>query len=514
MPAARLSRGALPTVTPTAVIAAAAATASAVVVAGFALQSTSSFLRIAAPTLLGGVALWMFLSEHYERTLAVLALYLGLFDGYVKLKTGSTIATLGRDVLLYAIASGALIRWSFSGRRVRLPTLTPGVVVWVVICLAEVLNPVVPSISHAFAGVRQHIEFVPLFFLGYAVMRSERRLLGLFALLLFVAAVNGVVGLIQSHLSPASLAAWGPGYAKEVIGTGSLTGGGRTFVDAHGVAHVRPPALGSDFGFGGAVGAMALPGAMVLAAATGRYRRYLPLILIGVVLAVVGVATSQARVDVVSAADVVLFFLLLAATTRGGLAAVVIAGLLGLVIYFGLTSVFSTVTSSANRYGSIAPTRVISTTISYRGSTLALIPTYLVDYPLGAGIGSEGPAGGSSVGGSVASSLNAESEFNFLILEVGAPGLIALCTLILCGVGMGIRLRSLANRRLQYPLAAMTAILMSFVASWVVGVDTANSPSSPFIWLALGTLAYWYREMREGRVPVRASRIGATLAEH
>ena len=360
MPAARLSRGALPTVTPTAVIAAAAATASAVVVAGFALQSTSSFLRIAAPTLLGGVALWMFLSEHYERTLAVLALYLGLFDGYLKLKTGSTIATLGRDVLLYAIAAGALIRWSFSGRRVRLPTLTPGVVVWVVICFAEVLNPVVPSITHAFAGVRQHIEFVPLFFLGYAVMRSERRLLGLFALLLFVAAVNGVVGLIQSHLSPASLAAWGPGYAKEVIGTGSLTGGGRTFVDANGIAHVRPPALGFGLWFwrgGRRHGASRRHGAC-------RSDGTLPALpsahLAGVVLAVVGVATSQARVDVVSAADVVLFFLLLAATTRGGLAAVVIAGLLGLVIYFGLTSVFSTVTSSSNRYGSIAPTQVIS----------------------------------------------------------------------------------------------------------------------------------------------------------
>ena len=42
---------------------------------------------------------------------------------------------------------------------------------------------------------------------------------------------------------------------------------------------------------------------------------------------------------------------------------------------------------------------------------------------------------------------------------------------------MGIRLRSLANRRLQYPLAAMTAIFMSFVASWVVGVDKRILPA-------------------------------------
>ena len=488
--------------------------AAIVVVSAFALQSTSSFLRIAAPTLLGGVALWMFLSEHYERTLAVLAIYLGVFDGYLKLKTGSTVATLGRDVLLYSIAAGALVRFSFSGRRLRLPTLTPAVVVWVIICFAEVLNPVVPSISHAMAGVRQHIEFVPLFFLGFAVMRTERRLMGLFALLLIVAAANGVVSLIQSHLSPAALASWGPGYAKEIYGLGNLTGGGRTFLDkATGLLHVRPPAFGSDFGFGGVLAAMAIPGALVLAAAGKRYRRYLPAIVVGVILAVVGLATSQARVAVVSAAVALIFFLLLAATTRGGVAAVVIAALLGLVIYFGITSVFQSVTSSSNRYSSIAPTKVISTTISYRGATLSVIPTYLVDYPFGDGIGSTGPAGGSSFGGSVASSLNAESEPNFLIIEVGIPGLLAMCALMFSAIGIGVRLRSVADRRLQFALAAITAVLISVLASWVVGIDTANSPTSPFMWLAFGTLAYWYGEMRAGRVAVRPRRIRATLAE-
>jgi hypothetical protein len=513
MPTVRAPRRAVPSMTPTIALMLIAGTAAIVVVSAFALRSTSSFLHVAAPTLLGGVALWMFLSEHYERTLAVLAIYLGVLDGYLKLKTGSTIATLGRDVLLYAIAGGALVRFSFSGRRLRLPPLTPLVVIWVIICFAEVFNPVVPSFSHALAGVRQHIEFVPLFFLGFVVMRTERRLMGLFVLLLLVAAVNGVVGLIQSSLSPAALAAWGSGYAKEVYGLGLLTGGGRTFTTASGAIHVRPPALGSDFGFGGVVAAMALPGAMVLAAAGRRYRRYLPLVMIGVVLAFVGLATSQARVAVVSAAVGVIFFLLLAATTRGGVAAIVVAALLGLVIYFGLTSVFQSVTSSSNRYSSIAPTKVISTTISYRSGTLSLIPTYLVDYPFGNGIGSTGPAGGSTFGGAELSSLNAESEPNFLIIEVGIPGLLTMFALMFAAIRMGVGLRVVDDRRLQFALAALTAVLLAFVASWVVGVDTANSPTSPFMWLAFGTLAYWYGQMRAGRLPVRSRRIRATLAE-
>jgi hypothetical protein len=454
----------------------------------------------------------MFFSEHYERTLAVLALYLGLFDGYLKLKTGSTIATLGRDVLLYAITSGALLRLILRHRPIRLSPLALVVAAWVLICMVQVLNPVVPSITHAFAGVRQHIEFVPLFFLGYAVMRSERRLIGLFWLLVVVAAANGVVSLVQSGLTPAQLAAWGPGYSNEVFGTATQTG--RTFVDvATGVSYVRPPALGSDFGFGGAVAAIALPGALAIALAGGRSKRYILVLAIGVVLAVVGLATSQSRAAVVGAAVAVLAFLLLTVTTRRGLATVVVTALLALVTYFGVTTVFGGVTSAPNRYSSIAPTKVISTAVAYRQGTFELIPTYLVDYPLGDGIGSSGPAGGSSVGGAVSrTGLDAESEPTFLIIELGIPGLLVMYVLLLSGVRMGVALRMVAERRLQVALAALTAVFISLLVGGFVGADSANSPTSPFLWLALGTLAYWYSEMRRGHLASRSRRLRATLS--
>jgi len=484
----------------------------AALLAVLALRSPTTAIHVGAPAVLVGIAGWMFFSARYERTLAVLLLYLGLFDGFLKLKTGATLATLGRDVLLYAIAAGATVRLVLIRRPVRIPPLTLGVIFWVVLCLAQVLNPVVPSIAHGLASVRQHIEFVPLFFLGYAVMRSERRVMGLLALLLFAAAANGVVSLVQSHLTPAQLAAWGPGYAKEVFGTGSLTGGGRTFVDAAGVSIVRPPALGSDFGFGGIVAAMALPGALALAAAPSRFRRYMPLLGIGLLLAVVGLATSQARTAVVAAVIAVIAFLLLTVTSRRGLVTIVVAAILTVATYAGVTTLFGTVASGPNRYGSIAPTTVISTTISDRQATLSLIPTYLIDYPLGAGIGSAGPAGGSAVGGQAdGAGLNAESEPNFLLIELGIPGLVAMLALTFCALKMGIALRRVAERRLQYALAALTAVLLALCCIWVVGATTANSPTSPFIWLSFGIIAYWYSEMRAGRVAVRPRRIRATL---
>ena len=66
------------------------------IVAILALTITAAGLGIV-------VLLWLFLSERYENTLAVLLLYLGLLDGYLKLRTNSSAITLVRDGALYPV---------------------------------------------------------------------------------------------------------------------------------------------------------------------------------------------------------------------------------------------------------------------------------------------------------------------------------------------------------------------------------------------------------------------------
>ena len=119
----------------------------------------------------------------------------------------------------------------------------------VALVLAEAFNPHTLSLTKALGGFRQQLEWVPFFFLGYAVMRSKERFRKFFLLLGVIALANGVVSMYQTRLSPAQLASWGPGYREIVYGTNGL--GGRTY-RAEGSAHVRPPGLGSDAGFIGA----------------------------------------------------------------------------------------------------------------------------------------------------------------------------------------------------------------------------------------------------------------------
>src|SRR5262245_37183535 len=71
---------------------------------------------------------WMFTTRRTAVALAVLMVYLGAIDGYLKLSTGATWVTLVRDVLIFAIAAGALARVAVRGERVTAPPLTGWVV--------------------------------------------------------------------------------------------------------------------------------------------------------------------------------------------------------------------------------------------------------------------------------------------------------------------------------------------------------------------------------------------------
>ena len=220
--------------------------------------------------MLGVVAvIALMLSTRYTLTLTLLALYLGLLDGPIKLEaTNHKLASSLRDILIVAIVLGMLMRPVVRRERLSLPPLSGWVLAFVAFVLVEALNPHTGSILKSLGGYRQQLEWVPFFFFGYLIMRSKQRFRQLFLLLGVIALANGLVGAYQSRLSTAQLASWGPGYNELVKGG---TGNGitaRTY-SVEGVAHARPPALGSDSGFGGGVGVLALPGLLALLA-TGR----------------------------------------------------------------------------------------------------------------------------------------------------------------------------------------------------------------------------------------------------
>lgn len=437
------------------------------------------------------LGIWMLCSERYELTLAVLMIYLGIADGYLKLRTGSSVMTLARDVLLYAIVAGAVIRWIVRREQVCLPPMSAWILLYTGLILAEMFNPGTGGIHHALPALRPDLEFVPLFFFGYAVMRSRGRLRAFLFILLFICAANGVVSLVQFGDSPSQLASWGPGYSQKVLGTGTVSG--RVFTDSSGNSHVRPFGLQSDAGGGGNTGMLGVAAAIALLGPLRR--RWWPTLLaaclsIGTVLALV---TSDGRGAVLAAFAAVVAYVFLSVVSKR-----LVPTLLGVLVGAGLTfAVVSIVASGAqqgalSRYSTISPSNVVSTESSSRGFSLADVPQYVVKYPLGAGLGSTGPASG--VGRAV-QDLDGETEFTFLLLEAGVMGFILVLgfhTRIL--VWCMQRIRRFNDPELRTMLAALAAPLFGIFALYFGGSATTTSPTAPYLWFVSGILVYWFTE--------------------
>jgi hypothetical protein len=432
-----------------------------------------------------------------ELTVTVLVLYLGLLDGPVKLLTGAhETATVFRDVLIAAVSVGAILRLLASRRPITLPPLSGWVILFAALVVAEAFNPKTVSITKSLGGFRQQLEFVPFFFFGYALIRSRERLRRLFLVLGVLALANGAVSTYQTKLSTAGLASWGPGYKELVFGTDTNESGGgitgRAYI-ANGVAHVRPPGLGKDAGFGGTIGLMALPGLLALVATWRRRWRLIPVALaLGALLALV---TGLGRLQVVAAVMAVLAFAVMAATAgrRVTRLLVTILAVAAVAVPAGIALVSIESPGTFSRYAEISPENASSAKDKKTGE-LEHLPTQLEQAPLGVGLSTAGAATG--FGGTETNILNghavgAETQYNFIGDELGIPGILLWVGLALEVVLLAfVRLRRIADVETRILLAGVFSVLVAFLLAGISGPISSNAGGAYF-WFAAGVAAYW-----------------------
>jgi hypothetical protein len=453
------------------------------------------------------LAAWCFSHRRVDRSLAALGLYLGLLDGYLKLKTGSPYTTLARDVLVAAIAGGALVRAMLSGKQLSLPPLGGLVLAFSAVVLVELFNPTGPGLFVGAAGVRQHLEFVPLFFLGYAFIRSESQIQKLIFILLLSAAAGGVVSLIQSTLTPEQFARWGPGYSELILGTGAFEGAPRVAFGEAGAQSVRPFGLGSDLGGGAVAAALALPALIAMMIVAGRRQRaWLVPLGIGIALAV---ATSGTRAALLTVLVSTISFGVIAAASRNGLR--VMAGLaVGAILVYGAFNYLGPGTNTATRAQSIAPGELLTTFTQERAGSVAIFGEYASNYPIGLGVGTVGPAAAALSDRPIATqTLNTETQWNFLILELGIVGFALFVAINLRLMGLALtRIRRIGDETMRLQLAALAGPLFGLVAAGFAGVTTASVPPAPYFWFVAGVLSYWlvtaHRESRAADASPRA----------
>jgi hypothetical protein len=452
--------------------------------------SVDSPLRVLALGAGATFCVWLLLSERLGRSLLLLMLYLGLLDGVLRLSTGIDELTVVRDVFLYSIVAGLMIRALVRRTPLHLPPLGGWVALFAVAVLVQLANPLNGTVVHAVSALRPHLEFVPLFVLGYLAMRELRRLEIFLVLVIVIGAANGLATFVQFNMTPEQLARWGPGYESRVFGTDVSA---RQFVDSRGNRRPRPFGLGADSAAGGAFSMIACAAPLALLALSLHRRRIYAVIgLVGAACIALGVVTSQQRSSVLGAVAVLGGFLLLAFGRRRLVAPVVAVAAVAVVGYLVIGALASSSTvGSFDRYREIAPGQVLSTAIDYRRDDLAAVPDYLVEFPLGAGLGSVGPASGAA-GAPPNRGLNAEGQLNFLVLELGIAGTLAFGAFVLALLRLIVRrLPRITAPDLRLALAAIAAPLLGILVWSLGGVVSTLSPMAPYLWFSAGVLAFW-----------------------
>lgn len=446
----------------------------------------------------------------FEQLLFVVLLagfaYALLLDGFLRLSLDRDLRIV-RDIFPAVLIALLIADVAVRGRRLpRLPMLA-AVAAFTTIIIAQVFHPAEVSLTKGIQATRPHLEYVVLFIVAAIVLKDNRRLEHLLLLIACCGAINGAVGLTQSQLAPEQLASWGPGYETLVLDANANSVGraARVFTDDAGTVRIRPPALGSDAGFGSTVGLIALPAALALILLLHGPRRYLAMACVPLIVA--GIATSQIRAGVVGAVFATLVFLLLISLRRGGgQALLVLAGVAAAAAFTFSIAVKGEI--NTDRYQNIAPGELTSTFGSDRGGSYKFTPGYLVAYPLGAGVGTAGPGG--SIGASRTVGKNAENGINFLLLEAGIPGMLAMFGMYAAALFYGLRLtRPRAPRRDTILIGALVGPIASMALLFSSGPVMIGPPFTMYFYTAAGCIAVRVAAKRPSARPLAPATISA-----
>ncbi len=439
------------------------------------------------------LVVWLMRCTNVTLTATLLVLYLGLLDGPVKLAIGAHEVTASvRNVLILAVCLGVLMRIVVRRERVKMPPLAGWVAAFVGVVLIEVFNPKTEGVLKVFGGFRQQLQWVPFFFFAYYLVRSKKRLRQLFIVVGVIACANGAMSAYQTTLSPEQLAGWGPGYHNLIYIPSESKGTGRVYF-SEGEARVRPPALGSEAGFSGGVGVIALPFALALFV-TARRRRWIPVVLcLGAIIAII---TGLGRTQLIGAFLSVIAFVGFAALARQRMTRAVLAlgAVLLLAIPVGLVVTESLRSGTFKRYESIDLTS--SSTDLHKESAWSRIPHYIEAAPFGFGLGSVGPVSGLEgrnpellEGHSVSS----ETQFNLIVNELGAPGLLVWVALTFYTIGIIVRgMPGVRDGDLAIMFAGAFAPFIALLFESTTGPFTSSPAAGPYFWGAVGLAAYWF----------------------
>jgi hypothetical protein len=152
---------------------------------------------------------------------AVYGAFVLLFvEGYLRNRLNSPDILLVKDLMLAAIYLRV-----FGERFIRGQALVPAtpanipIAVFVLIVLIQCLNPAVTSIGQALVGIRTWLYYIPLYYIGIYMLRSEREVRRFLWFMLVCAVPICLLAIYQHRQGPAEYAAYGDAFRQSTFVT-------------------------------------------------------------------------------------------------------------------------------------------------------------------------------------------------------------------------------------------------------------------------------------------------------
>ncbi len=327
-----------------------------------------------------------------------------------------------RDLLLYA----TFLNFLKSKKRLlsrdvlrQHPPFTGIILIYVLNIIIQILNPYNFNHTSAIAGSRMFWEMLPLYWMGFYLMREKRSFKILFMLCLLCGFLNSVTTILQYVWGKAKVSLICEGYSVMIFKWGR--GLGKT---------LRPPGLGPDMGFGGMYIAQTITMLITLfILKASEKQKKGPLLLAGLIA--LGIINLAGLIASASRSAMVLSFILLIVfifARKELIRKRPLKIFIFLVLLFSLIMpyLFNSFKMAAKRYETVKSPVVLLRTIAEtekdRWEQSFVLPfRYSVKFFLGNGLGKVGPGAGLFSEGKVGQ-INAENTINLSLAEIGTIG--------------------------------------------------------------------------------------------
>ncbi len=344
--------------------------------------------------------------------------------------------------------------------------LSVAVALFGAVYIAGVFNPALPSVLVGLVGLRDNLWYLPLFVVGYVLLGTEERLA---RLLYFVAAVHGLCAMasfVQFAGGESSVRAFGAGYSRAVIYTGT----GRSFLRVSGLA-ASPGLAGAAFAIGCICAVM---GAML-----ARDRRQRAVMVAAGLLCFSALLLSGCRTWF---GLLLIWFALLWAVGRGRRTWLTVAGLLTAAVF--VLAAYGLHAGINDRYMTLVYGETLWSRLN--GLFVYRITRILPEAMLGFGSGIASSGSRHFVGGRGLVPL-VESDYVRIVYEVGIPGLLCFALLYVLLVRRTWRqIERAPTTRSRSCVAAVLAFQVAALIVMFIGAPMLVQPFPQTFWLMSG----------------------------